>query len=163
MRGATPPGMLEQLEPFAHRLRAEPEEWHEPMPGDAIIHEPDWSEDYAIDIAATATQTWPFVIAATCKLTHWRPIHVEEPTAFVLENRRTFVHITWAFALRENACGSVRLHVRLRAKYLGPGTLKPIARAAHAVAAVTDAAAERAMLDQIRERAELAAEGEKIV
>ncbi len=155
--------MLEQLEPFAHRLRAEPEEWHEPMPGDTIVDTPDWSEDYAIDIAASAGQTWPFVIAATCKLKGWRPIHVEEPTAFVLEARRTFVHITWAFALHENASGSIRLHVRLRARYLGPGTLKPFARAAHAVAAITDAAAERAMLDQIRERAELAAEGEKIV
>ena len=133
------------------------------MPGDTIVDTPDWSEDYAIDIAAGAKQTWPFVVAATCKLTGWRMIRDEEPTALVLEARRTFVHLTWAFALHENACGSCRLHVRLRARYLGPGTLKPIARAAHAVAAVTDAAAERAMLEQIRERAELAAKGEQIV
>ena len=155
--------MLEHLDSFAHHLRPFPEEHNEPLPGDTIVDTPDWSEDYAIDIAATAVHTWPFVVEATCKLTGWRPIRIEEPSALVLEARRTFVHVTWAFSLHQNACGSCRLHVRLRARYLGPGTLKPFARAAHAVASVTDAAAERTMLEQIRERAELAAEGEKIV
>ena len=155
--------MLEQFEPFAHRLRVEPEERHEPMPGDSVVDTPDWSEDYAVDVAATAVQTWPYVVEATCPLVSWRPIRIEEPSALVLEARRTFVHITWAFRLHQNPAGSCRLHVRLRARYLGPGTLKPIARAAHAVASVTDAAAERAMLEQIRDRAESAAKSKELV
>jgi hypothetical protein len=155
--------MLEQFDSNAHRLRVEPEERQEPMPGDTVVDTPDWTEDYAVDIAASAVQTWPFVIAATCPLVGWRPIRVEEPIALVLEARRTFVHITWAFAVHVTSAETCRLHVRLRARYLGPGTLKPIARAAHAVASVTDAAAERAMLEQIRERAESAAEREELV
>ncbi|MBV8760596.1 MAG: hypothetical protein JO257_25110 [Deltaproteobacteria bacterium] len=155
--------MLEPLDSFAHRLRPFPEEHGEPMPGDSLVDAPDWSEDYAIDIAATARQTWPCMIAATCSLAGWRPSRVAEPTALVLEARRTFVHVTWAFAIHDNACGSCRLHVRLRARYLGPGTLRPFARAAHAVASVTNAATEREMLEQIRERAELTAQREHVV
>jgi len=155
--------MLEQFDSFAHRLRVDPAERQEPMPGDAIVDTPDWSEDYAVDIAATNVQTWPHVVAATCPLAGWRPSRVEEPIALVLEARRTFVHITWAFAVHATSAETCRLHVRLRARYLGPGTLKPIARAAHAVASVTDPAAERAILEQIRERAESAAESKQLV
>ena len=143
--------------PHKFHTGAEPEERCEPMPGDSRIETPDWTNDLAIDIAASVPEVWPSI----AKITDGHVVELSPPHRLVLESRRNpwtgrevtsgaYLHTTSAFVIEENSSGSSRVRVRIRAKFVGT----PVAKLAQRLFARGDAVHERQVLESIRVRAE---------
>lgn len=143
--------------PHLLKTGAHPEERCESLPGDSRIEAPDWTTDLAIDIAAPAPAVWPSI----ARITKGHVVELSPPHTLVLESRRNpwtghevtsgaYLHTTWAFVVHDNASGSSRLRVRVRAKFVGT----PVAKLAQRLFARGDAVLERTQLEDIRMRAE---------